>query len=315
MKARVAAELRATFASHYTHHVPLPEAPKLQYVARYAKQATGEKFPICPIRALEAVSTSYIQTLAQDAILEIRIDRPAKLNALSPDMYRDISLALGRLDRDPELRVGLIFAEGKHFTAGIELDLWAPIFAQGGGFQLPEGGIDPFALSGPRCRKPLVMATQGYCYTWGVEMMLATDVRVAAEDTRFAMLEVKRGIYPCGGATLRLPQQMGWSNAQRYLLTGEAWSAADAYRTGLVQDVVAPGEQVMIARRIAAQIAAAAPLGVQAILKSSRLALTEGEVAAARRVFDDMPLVMGSEDAQEGVRSFLERRPAVFKGR
>ncbi|WP_420468186.1 crotonase/enoyl-CoA hydratase family protein [Panacagrimonas sp.] len=258
---------------------------------------------------------SHIKTFADCHVLEIKVDRAAKLNALSPEMYVDICLALGELDRSPDLRVGLIHAEGKHFSAGIELDKWAPIFAAGGGFPLPEGGIDLFALSGPRCRKPLVMAVQGYAYTWTVEMMLTTDVRIAAEDTRFAMLEVKRGIYPCGGATLRLPQQMGWSNAQRYLLTGDAWSAAESHRTGLVQEVVAPGEQYRAARAVADKIAAAAPLGVSAILKSSRLALTQGEAVAAEHIFDDMTQVMGSEDAQEGVRSFMERREAAFKGR
>ncbi len=258
---------------------------------------------------------SHIRTSVDGHVLEIKVDRPEKLNALSPQMYDDLCLALGELDRRDDLRVGLIHAEGKHFSAGIELDKWAPLFAGGKGFPIPEGGIDIFALSGPRCRKPLVMAVQGYAYTWVVEMMLTTDVRVAAEDTKFAMLEVKRGIYPCGGATLRLPQQMGWSNAQRYLLTGEAWSAAEAHRTGLVQQVVAPGEQYREARAIADGIAAAAPLGVAAILKSSRLAQAEGEAVAASRLFDDMTRVMGSEDAKEGVRSFMERRSAVFQGR
>ncbi len=258
---------------------------------------------------------SHIKTAVDGHVLEIKVDRPEKLNALSPQMYDELCLALGQLDRTDELRVGLIHAEGKHFSAGIELDKWAPIFAAGKGFPIPEGGIDMFALSGPRCRKPLVMAVQGYAYTWAVEMMLTTDVRVAAEDTLFAMLEVKRGLYPCGGATLRLPQQMGWSNAQRYLLTGEAWSAAEAHRTGLVQQVAAPGEQYRVARSIADGIAAAAPLGVAAILKSSRLAHSEGESAAARHIFDDMTQVMNSEDSKEGVRSFLERRSAVFRGR
>lgn len=129
------------------------------------------------------------------------------------------------------------------------------------------------------------------------------------------MLEVKRGIYPCGGATLRLPQQMGWSNAQRYLLTGDTWTAAEAYRTGLVQQVVKPGEQYEAARDIANRIAVAAPMGVQAILKSSRLAQLQGETTAAARIFDDMPAVISSQDAQEGIQSFLERRNAVFTGR
>lgn len=258
---------------------------------------------------------SLIKTLAEGHVLEIHVDRADKLNALSPEMYADICLALGQLDRSPELRVGLIHAAGKHFSAGIELDKWAPIFAAGGGFPLPEAGIDLFALRGPRCRKPLVIAVQGYAYTWAVEMLLTTDVRVAAENTQFAMLEVKRGIYPCGGATLRLPQQMGWANAQRYLLTGETWTAAEALRTGLVQQVVPPGEQYLAARAIADQIAAAAPLGVQAILQSSRLAQAQGESEAALHLFDEMPKIMRSEDAQEGVRSFMERRNAVFTGR
>lgn len=258
---------------------------------------------------------SHIEVTAEGHVLVIKVNRPDKLNALSPEMYDDLALALGRLDREPELRVGLIHAEGKHFSAGVELDKWAPIFAKGEGFPCPEGGVDPFALDGPRCSKPVVMAVQGYCYTWGVEIMLNTDVRVAAEDTQFAMLEVKRGIYPCGGATLRLPAQMGWANAQRYLLTGEAWSAAEAQRTGLVQEVVPAGDQYRAARDIAERIAAAAPLGVQAVLRSSRLAHAEGDAAAARHIFDDMPAVMASEDAREGVQSFVERREAVFHGR
>ncbi|MCK5772130.1 crotonase/enoyl-CoA hydratase family protein [Algiphilus sp.] len=258
---------------------------------------------------------SHIETTVEGHVLAIKVNRPDKLNALSPEMYSDLSLALGRLDREPELRVGLLHAEGKHFSSGVELDRWAPMFARGEGFPCPEGGIDPFALSGPRCSKPVVMAVQGYCYTWGVEIMLNTDVRIAADDTRFALLEVKRGIYPCGGATLRLPEQMGWANAQRYLLTGDAWSAAEALRTGLVQEVVTPGEQLRAARAVAERMAAAAPLGVRAILRSTRQARVDGEAVAAAHVFDDMPAVMASEDAKEGVQSFVERRDAVFKGR
>lgn len=258
---------------------------------------------------------SHIVVTAADHVLDIRVARPEKLNALSPEMYRDIGLALGRLDRDPDLRVGLLHADGKHFSSGIELDKWAPIFASGDKFPVHEGAIDPFGLTSPRCRKPLVMAVQGYCYTWGVEVMLATDVRVAADDTKFAMLEVKRGIYPCGGATVRLPQQMGWGNAQRYLLTGDAWTADEALRLGLVQEVVPAGEQYRAAHKIALKIAMAAPLGVQSVLKSTRMAVTEGQDVAIEHLFDDMAGLMRTEDAQEGVRSFMERREANYKGR
>lgn len=258
---------------------------------------------------------SHIKVKADGHVLEIKVDRAEKYNALSPEMYIDLCRALGQLDRSPELRVGLIHAEGKHFSAGIELDKWASYFNGGAGFPTPEDGLDLFGVQGARCRKPLVMALQGYSYTWAVESMLNTDVRVAAEDTKFGMLEVQRGIFPCGGATLRLPAQMGWSNAMRYLLTGDVWTAAEAYRTGLVQQVVAPGEQYAAARAIADKIAAGAPLGVAAILKSSRLTQEKGEAAAAGEMFKDLAAIMGSEDAKEGILSFVERRAGVFKGR
>lgn len=258
---------------------------------------------------------SYIEVTRDGAVLEIYVNRPQKMNALSPAMYRDLSRAYTELDRDPALRVGLLHAAGPHFSAGVELDQWAAVFAGGAGFPLEPGACDPFCVQSAPVRKPIVMAVQGYCYTWGVEVMLNTDVRVAAEDTRFAMLEVQRGIYPCGGATLRLPQQMGWANAQRYLLTGDAWSAAEAHRLGLVQEVVMPGEQTTRARELAGRIARAAPLGVQAVLRSSRLAREQGEAAAAAQLFPDLAPIMRSEDAAEGVRSFVERRQAVFQGR
>ena len=258
---------------------------------------------------------AHIETLVNGHILEIQVNRADKHNALSPEMYLDLARALGELNRNPELRVALLHAEGKHFTSGVELDKWAPIFANGKGFEVPAGEVDPFGLFGERHRKPIVMAVQGNCFTWGVEILLNTEVRVAADDTRFAMLEVKRGIFPCGGATLRLPQQMGWGAAQRYLLTGEFWYAEEALRTGLVQEVVPAGQQLAKAREIAEQIAKAAPLGVQNILKSSRLAMHEGEGVAAQHLFKEMLPVMQSEDAAEGVLSFIERREAVFKGR
>lgn len=256
-----------------------------------------------------------IETLRDGHILEIKVNRPEKLNALSPEMYHDIGRAYYELDHDPQLRVAVFHAEGRHFTSGVELDKWAGLFASGQAFPVGDHEIDPFALTGPRRRKPVVMAVQGYCYTWGVEMMLNTEVRIAAEDTKFAMLEVRRGIYPCGGATLRLPQQMGWANAQRYLLTGDAWTAQESLRLGLINEVVAPGEQYRRAREIAGRIASAAPLGVQAVLRSTHLAQVEGEAEAIRHLFRDLQPIMRSEDAQEGVRSFIERRDAVFQGR
>jgi enoyl-CoA hydratase/carnithine racemase len=161
----------------------------------------------------------------------------------------------------------------------------------------------------------MVMATQGICYTIGLELMLAMDIRVAAEDTRFGQIEVRRGIYPVGGATVRLHQEIGWGNAMRYLLTADEINAGDALRLGLVQELTEPGRQFERALQIAETISRQAPLGVQASLASARRTRTEGERAAIARLLPDLVPIMKSEDAAEGIRSFVERREGIFKGR
>jgi enoyl-CoA hydratase len=256
-----------------------------------------------------------IQVSHDEQILLIKINRPEKYNALSIDMYHDLGRALARLNNDRELRVALIHAEGKHFTAGVELDSWAPILGSGKPIPIQPDEIDPYGLTGERHAKPLVIAVQGYCFTWGVELLLNTEIRVAARDTVFQLLEVQRGLFPCSGATLRLHKEIGWGNAHKLMLTGERWNAEDAYRWGMVQDVVEPGEQFAKAMEYAKKIADSAPLGVQALLKSTRAAETADQDTAVNQMFLDLMPVMKSQDAAEGIRSFLERRKAVFHGR
>ena len=251
----------------------------------------------------------------QGHILKIGLNRPEKMNAMNRAMYHEIAAAYYQLQHDPELRVAVMYAEGDHFTSGLQLDDWAGVFANGKGIEPGEGELDPFDITGDSLTKPVVFAAQGICFTCGVEMMLNTDIRVAAKGTRFAQLEVKRGIFACGGATIRLQREIGWGNAQRYLLTGDEWTAEQAYQWGLIQELVEPGEQLNKAMEIAEKIAKAAPLGVQGSLKSSKIAVSEGQEAAKERLFPELRPVMASEDVKEGIQSFLERREAVFKGK
>ncbi|NPV05994.1 MAG: crotonase/enoyl-CoA hydratase family protein [Syntrophaceae bacterium] len=249
-------------------------------------------------------------------VLLMGLNRPDKMNAFDVEMYLELAAALGELDRDRELRCGLLFAHGTHFTAGLDLPKWAPYFGGAKFPDLPAGACDPFGLDEARqVGKPMVMAVQGICYTIGLELLLAMDIRVAATDTRFGQIEVKRGIYPVGGATVRLHREIGWGNAMRYLLTGDEIGAAEALRLGLVQETVEPGRQVGRALAIAETVARQAPLGVQASLKSARRACAEGDRAAIARLLPDLAPIMKSEDAAEGIRSFIERREALFKGR
>lgn len=249
-------------------------------------------------------------------VLLVGFNRPDKMNAFDPEMYMQLAEALGKLNSDHELRCGLIYAEGKNFTSGLDMVTWVDIFRSGSFPELPEGYCEPFGLDeSRRVGKPLVMAVQGICYTIGLELMLATDVRVAAADTRFGQIEVKRGIYAVGGATVRLHEEIGWANAMRYILTGDEIEAEEAYRLGLVQEVTKPGEQFNKALDVANNIAAQAPLGVQASLRSARIARSEGPQKAIARLLPDLQPIMQSEDALEGVQSFIERRQAKFKGK
>jgi enoyl-CoA hydratase/carnithine racemase len=247
-------------------------------------------------------------------VLVIGLDRAAKRNAFDLPLWDALCRAYGELDRDPALRVGVLHAHGEHMTGGLDLPQWTPVFASGR-WQIPDGGIDPLGLTGPRLHKPMVAAVQGVCLTIGIELLLATDVRIAAASARFGQIEIKRGIYPVGGATLRFPRECGWANAMRWLLTGDEFDAAEALRIGLVQEVVPHGEQLARAVALAEVIAAQAPLGVYATLASSRAALPADEHAAAARLLPDLQPLLSSDDVQEGLRAFAARRPGTFTGR
>ena len=230
-------------------------------------------------------------------------------------MLAELSRAYAVLESDETLRAGVLFAHGEHFTAGLDLIDVGPSIAAGTD-PMPEDGRDPWRLDGT-WSTPVVAAVQGRCLTLGIELLLAADIRVAAASTRFAQIEVLRGIYPFGGATLRFPREVGWGNAMRWILTGDEFDAAEAHRIGLVQEVVPDADAALArAREIAHTIADhAAPLGVRATLASAHRARDDGDAAAIAQLRPEVTRLFGTEDAAEGVRSFVERRPATFSGR
>jgi len=255
-----------------------------------------------------------VTTERRNHVFLIGLDRTSKLNSFDPPMFSALAEAYGEYERDDKLWCAVLFGHGDHFTSGLDLTQHVERLTEGGEIAYTEGTIDPFGLTGPRLSKPIICAVQGYCFTAGIEIMLATDIHIAATNTRFAQIEIKRGIYPSGGATIRMVQQAGWGNAMRYLLTGDEFSAEDAYRIGLVQEVVEPGRQLERAIEIAEVVAAQAPLGVKATLKSARLAVTQGQEEAIKRLRPDQMALMNTEDAKEGIQSFVERRAGKWQG-
>jgi enoyl-CoA hydratase len=246
-------------------------------------------------------------------VLLMGLNRPAKRNAFTTDMLQQLGRAYFELESDEALRCGVLFAHGEHFTGGLDLADVLPQIADGER-DWAEDELNPLGTTGPGRTTPVVIAAHGWCLTIGIELLLAADLCVASSDTRFAQVEIQRGIFPLGGATFRLPRVAGWGNAMRWLLTGDEFDAEEAMRLGLVQEVVEPGAQLERAVALARRISAQAPLGVKATIASARRALHEGEPAAAAALRPSVVELMGSEDAREGMLSFIERRPANFTG-
>ena len=244
--------------------------------------------------------------------MHIELTRTDKMNAFDVTMLHQLADAYTQLEDDADLRVGLLFSQGDHFTSGLDLGSVAKAIETGEPL-FPENLVDPLQLFGRPRTKPVVMAVQGYCLTIGIELILANDICVASPGTKFGQIEIKRGILPFGGATLRFTQRCGWGNAMRYLLTGDIFEAEEALRIGLVQEIAEDSYEASLA--IAETIARQAPLGVQQSLSNARSGM-EGDFQAA--IAELMPAInqlIKTDDAREGVRSFVERREANFKGR
>ena len=256
-----------------------------------------------------------ITTTLAGHVLRIHVDHEKKLNSFTPEMFGQLSGALAELEETEDAWVGVLTFQGKHTTAGLDLPKFAGAMARGrDADESPDDRPDPFALR-RRCRKPLVMAVQGICYTIGIEMALAADIVVAAEDARFAQLEPRRGLAVFGGAHVRYVQRAGWGNAMYHLLRADEFDAQRALALGFVQEVVPAGDQIDRALELAEEICECAPLAVREIKRAAQVYLEEGEQAAYREIPAMRARTANSADFAEGVASFVERRKAKFQGR
>lgn len=248
----------------------------------------------------------------EDHIAVISVDNVAKRNALTPELIEQLSQHLSRVDEDDEIWVAVLCPEGDHTTAGLDMPKF---FGPGATVKpLPENAVDPFGL-GKRCSKPVISVVHGMTYTVGIEMMLAGDIVIAADTARFCQLESRRGIAPLGGAHFRYLTRTGWGNAMYHLFLCDEFNAERALQLGFVQEVHPFGRHRERAMELARQICECAPIGLRATKKAAQTYLREGEQAAIDCIPDIQKTVFATADFMEGLRSFAERRNAVFKGR
>jgi enoyl-CoA hydratase/crotonobetainyl-CoA hydratase len=237
-------------------------------------------------------------------VLVITISRPAVRNAIDHPTALGISAALDELDADDELRCAVITGEGSTFCAGMDLKAFAatgerPITESRGGF-----GI----VSRPP-RKPIIAAVRGAALGGGLEIALACDVIVAADDARFGLPEVKRGQVAGGGGAIRLPHRLPFHLAAQMLLTGEPISAQRAFDLGLVGQLVPAEDVVDTAAAMASQIAQNGPLAVEVSKQLLYASYDWSASEAMDRQQDMLNVVRNSNDAREGARAFAEKRP------
>jgi enoyl-CoA hydratase/carnithine racemase len=247
-------------------------------------------------------------------LLMIGIDRPEKRNGFTPKLFNELSAAYSKLEAEHDLRCAVLYAEGDHFTAGLDMPTIVPLRREGKPL-LPTSEVDPFNLRPPLRTKPVVAAMKGICFTVAIELMLGSDIVIAAENCRFSQLEVKRGIMAGCGATFRMVERAGWGNGMRYLLTGDEFNAHEALRMNFVQEVVPVGQELPRAIELAERICKQAPLAVQATMENARVAGTYGWQAAYLQIAATQRRLYNTEDSKEGVQSFLEKREARFTGR
>lgn len=253
----------------------------------------------------------YIKVTKEGHVLEIGLNRPNKMNAFNWKMLGELSEAYTMLEKDPDAWVGILYSTSENFTAGIDLADVTPHIMEGE-YLFDLESIDPTGISGKQLSKPMVVAVNGYCLTIGIELFLAADICISNTNTIFGQIEVQRGILPFGGATIRMTRRAGWGNAMKYLLTGQQFDSEEAYRIGLVQEI--SDDPLISAKKLAALISDQAPLGVRSILENARLSLVD-EDKAKKELNNKAIELMQTEDAKEGLTSFLERRKAIFKGK
>ena len=253
----------------------------------------------------------------------VRLNRPEARNAISPEMAVALADLWQELRDDASVRVIVVTGTGSAFCAGADLGKLIPLMS---GEKTPESEAEKRFVADDTlvncallrdfdCNKPVIAAINGHAIAGGMEMVQGTDIRVAVPGARIGVQEVKWAIFPAGGSSVRIPQQMPFAKAMELLLTGDTILSEEALALGFLNYVVEPDELLPKAMEIAEKIAANGPVAVKAIRASARACLGLPEKQALALELEYAKPVFATEDAREGPRAFMEKCQPVYKGR
>lgn len=253
-----------------------------------------------------------------DHVATVTIDRPQVRNALDRRAYDELESAFRHIHADPEVRVAVVTGADPAFCSGEDVKaMMTGAQKEASVARLTSGkaGTTPAAAAVLDCAKPVIAAINGVAVGWGCELALFADIRIASEQARLGEIFIKRGLITDVGGLSRLPALVGPEKAAELLFTGDIVDAAEALRIGLVSRVVAHGELMAAASGLAARIAANPPLAVAAMKEGLRRGTGYAHAELGAWVSATLGRLFQTEDHREGVASFLEKRPPVFRGR
>ena len=258
---------------------------------------------------------TFVTTEHDGAVALVTIDNPP-MNALSAALVEELEAEVGRLDGDLETRAIVLRGAGERaFVAGADIKEFPALRESGGGEGGAARGLHSIGRRMDAAHTPFVAAINGYCLGGGLELAMCCDVRICADNAHLGQPEIKLGLIPGGGGTQRLPRLIGVGRANLLNLSGDFIDAETAYAWGLVEKVVPADELIADATAVAASFAAVSPHAVAVIRELARttrdLSLEEG----LRREADGFRRCLLSEDGQEGVAAFVEKRQPEFTGR
>ena len=249
-------------------------------------------------------------------IVLVGLNRPFIQNRIDPPTRARLAATYYQYEHDASLRALVLFGHGENFSRGIDVDASQAGIIAGQRPPSPVPTLDPLGNSQPHRSKPVVVVAHGDTWNLGHEIYLASDVRIAAANTRFGQDENTHGRFPGGGATVRFVREAGWGNAMRYMLTGDHWSAEESYRMGITQQIAATPEAALEAGiAIARRIAACGPLSIKATLTSAHQYVDPVEADALSKLGAQYAALYRTEDFVEGRRAEAEGRPPVYRGK